>query len=189
MLVVVGSTRPAKLEGVRAAVAAIAAVAPAFRDARVQGVDLADVAPTMPIGQAAILAGARARAAALLEQSTRSKEAAPELTFFVGVEGGVDPMVLEGVRRLALTSWACVTDGRAWSYGAGGVILLPDWIAAAVEAGEELGAVIDRLEGPGTRGTRGAWGVLTRDLVGRREIFRLAVLSAFAPFFNPEVYR
>ena len=43
--------------------------------------------------------------------------------------------------------------------------------------------------GASVRGTRGAWGVLTRDLVGRRDAFRLAVLAAFAPFYNSAAYR
>jgi inosine/xanthosine triphosphatase len=189
MLVLVGSTRPAKVGGVQAALAAIATVAPQFGQVEVAGLDVSGVAPAMPVGQAAIIAGARARAAALVEAVARWEPARRRPDFFVGLEGGVDPLPLDGVRRLALVSWACVTDGRRWSYGAGGTILLPAGVAAAVEAGEELGEVIDRLAGPATRGTRGAWGVLTRDLVGRQDAFRLAVLSAFAPFFNPDLYR
>lgn len=188
MLVLVGSVRPAKVESVRAALQAIGEVAPAFRHADVRGVDVSGAAPAMPVGQAAILAGARARARALLDWAAReAQESAPK--FFVGLEGGVEPVVIDGVRRLGLASWACVSDGVRWSYGAGGLILLPDAVAAAVEAGEELGEIIDRVAGPGTRGTRGAWGVLTRDRIGRQDIFRLAVLSAFAPFFNPDLYR
>jgi non-canonical (house-cleaning) NTP pyrophosphatase len=62
-------------------------------------------------------------------------------------------------------------------------------LARRVLAGEELGEVVDSLVGAPTRGTRGAWGVLTCDLAGRRDAFRLAVLAAFAPFYNPAAYR
>jgi non-canonical (house-cleaning) NTP pyrophosphatase len=81
-----------------------------------------------------------------------------------------------------------VTDGQRWGYGAGGAVLVPAAVAERVLAGEELGDVIDALAGAPTRGTRGAWGVLTRDLVGRRDAFRLAVLAAFAPFYNRSVW-
>ena len=55
--------------------------------------------------------------------------------------------------------------------------------------GEELGDVIDELAGESVRGTRGAWGLLTCDLVGRRDAFRLAVTAAFAPFYNARAWR
>jgi non-canonical (house-cleaning) NTP pyrophosphatase len=48
--------------------------------------------------------------------------------------------------------------------------------------------VIDERAGLDTRSTRGAWGVLTRDLIGRRDAFRTAVIAALAPFYNAQVY-
>jgi len=51
-----------------------------------------------------------------------------------------------------------------------------------------LGDVIDAIAAAHVRGTRGAWGVLTRDLISRRDAFRLAILSAFAPFYNAAAY-
>ncbi len=146
MLVLVGSTRPAKVEGVKAALAAIATVAPEFGAAEVRGIDVGGVAPAMPVGVAATVEGARRRAAALVDEVGRWDPAQPRPDYVVGVEGGVDPLLLDGVRHLALVSWACVTDGRRWSYGAGGAILLPPDVAAAVEGGAELGS---RARAPG----------------------------------------
>jgi non-canonical (house-cleaning) NTP pyrophosphatase len=48
--------------------------------------------------------------------------------------------------------------------------------------------VIDALAGKAVRGTRGAWGVLTLDLIGRQDSFRSAILAALAPFYNPGLY-
>jgi hypothetical protein len=53
-------------------------------------------------------------------------------------------------------------------HGAGGAIALPLTITCQALAGRELGDVIDEIASTTVRGTRGAWGVLTRDLVGRR---------------------
>lgn len=54
----------------------------------------------------------------------------------------------------------------------------------------ELGVAIDRFAGAvGIRDAQGAWGVLTGNLVSRQESFRLAVLTAFAPFYNWKMYR
>ena len=88
----------------------------------------------------------------------------------------------------SLQSWAAVTDGVRWGYGAGPSLVLPEGVVERVRGGEELGDVIDGLVGQHVRGTRGAWGVLTLDLVGRREAFRLAVLAACAPFYNARAW-
>jgi non-canonical (house-cleaning) NTP pyrophosphatase len=87
-----------------------------------------------------------------------------------------------------LKTWAAATDGIRWGYGAGGAILLPDHITRQVLEGRELGDVVDEVAGSAVRGTRGAWGVLTRDLVGRQDSFRSAILAALAPFYNPALY-
>jgi non-canonical (house-cleaning) NTP pyrophosphatase len=44
------------------------------------------------------------------------------------------------------------------------------------------------MAGEPVRGTRGAWGLLTRDLIGRRDAFTVATLAALAPFYNPGAY-
>jgi non-canonical (house-cleaning) NTP pyrophosphatase len=108
--------------------------------------------------------------------------------YAVGLEGGLDPVTVAGETHWMLRSWASVTDGTRWSYGAGGVAPVPAGIADAVLAGRELGDLVDALAGPGTRSGRGAWGILTRDLISRRDAFRIAVLAAFAPFYNAGAY-
>jgi non-canonical (house-cleaning) NTP pyrophosphatase len=191
MLILVGSTRAAKVEGVRLAIEAVGARDPRFRDAIVEPVDVTGVAPAMPMTEAAIIQGARDRAAAVLR---RRGGANPDL-LAIGVEGGIDPLpqgvgcdVGRGGDRYALKTWAAVTDGTRWSCGAGGAVLLPDAVARQVIAGRELGDVIDALAGAPVRGTRGAWGLLTLDLVGRRDAFKLAVVACLAPFYNPALY-
>ena len=160
-----------------------------FRDAVVEPVDVTDVAPAMPMTEAAIIGGAHDRAAAVLQRRGASAG-----SLAIGVEGGIDRLAIgaTGVAaetRYVLKTWAAVTDGTRWSYGAGGAVLLPDAVARAVVGGRELGDVIDEIAGAPVRGTRGAWGVLTLDLVGRRDAFRLAVAAALAPFYNPALYQ
>jgi inosine/xanthosine triphosphatase len=184
MLIVVGSTRLAKVEAARAAINTIARVDERFRQSIVQPVDVTDVAPTMPMTDRAILDGARLRAQTLIDRSSPTRDV--QLT--IGVEGGLDPLPING-GGYVLKTWAAVTDGTRWGYGAGGAILLPDHITRQVLAGRELGDVIDEVAGAAVRGTRGAWGVLTRDLVGRQDSFTAAILAALAPFYNPALYQ
>jgi len=94
-------------------------------------------------------------------------------------------------RRVLLESWAYVTDGARGHYGRSGGIELPEALAREVlENGTELAAAIDRFAGMvGIRDAQGAWGVLSGDLISRQEAFRVAVIAAFAPFYNARMYR
>lgn len=186
MIIYIGSTRPAKVEAVRDAMDAIAARDRRFGTAEIRPIDLSGTGPPMPMSEAAILDGARRRAARLIEGPAAGENGE---RFAVGLEGGLDRLPLDAdSMAYALKAWACVTDGRRWSYGAGGAVVVPAAVARDVLAGRELGDVIDALAGGEVRGTRGGWGLLTSDLVGRREAFRVAVISAFAPFYNPTYY-
>ncbi len=186
MLIVVGSTRPAKVEAARAAIDAIGLVDERFRRSTIQAVDVTEIAPTMPMTERAILEGARIRAQTLIEPTSTAGDAQSRLA--IGVEGGLDP--LPGDRdRYVLKTWAAVTDGIGWGFGAGGAIMLPEAITREVLNGRELGDVIDDVAGAAVRGTRGAWGVLTRDLIGRQDSFKSAILAALAPFYNRALYQ
>ena len=191
MIIYVGSTRAAKVEGARSAIAAIATIDPRFKDVEVRARDVSASAPRMPLSEGEIVAGARRRAVALLEMAARDG-ASDALA--IGLEGGLGLVASAdgpsaSTRRYALRTWASATDGRRWGDGAGGAVALPDDLADEVLAGRELGDVIDARAGAGTRSTRGAWGVLTRDLIGRRDAFRTAVIAALAPFYNRELYQ
>ena len=177
MIVVVASTSPAKVDAVRRALERIAAIEPAFSKATLRTLDVTGIVPAMPMTDRHTLEGARLRA------QTATKGLTPPF-LAIGLEGGLssDPM-------LTLTSWAAATDGSRWGYGAGGRIVLPDRVVEQVKAGRELGDVIDELAGAGIRGTRGAWGWLTKDLVGRKNALLTATLAALAPFYNAELYR
>jgi inosine/xanthosine triphosphatase len=175
--VLVGSTRPAKVEGTRDALNAIAQVDPRFRHFTLEPFDLTPVAPRMPMSLGEILDGARIRATALHTPAALA----------VGLEGGLHQLPTPA-REWSLQTWAAVTDGERWGFGAGPSLVLPPHLADRVIAGEELGDVIDGLAGLNTRGTRGAWGVLTRDLIGRRDAFRLAVTAALAPFYHRDAF-
>lgn len=191
----VASQRSAKVEGTRDAARAIARLDTGFAAARVIALPAPDVAPRMPMTEAETMAGARQRALAVCAQfPTAGTSLSPAdlpsgRVYYVGVEGGLDAVSDgSGTQMYVAKTWACVTDGSRLGYGGGPSLLVPSDVAAKVVAGQELGDVVDALAGADVRGTRGAWGVLTLDLIDRREAFRLAVLAAFAPFYNADAY-
>ena len=177
MIVVVASTSPAKVDAVQRAVERIGAIDRAFSKATLRTLDVTGIAPKMPMTDRETIDGAKLRA-----QSATRGLTPPFLS--IGLEGGLSAEPLT-----TLTSWAAATDGTRWGYGAGGRIVLPDAVMAQVQAGRELGDVIDEMAGASIRSTRGAWGWLTKDLVGRKNALLTATLAALAPFYNPELYR
>ncbi len=80
--------------------------------------------------------------------------------------------------------------GIAASSRSGG-IELPETLAHEVlENGVELAVAIDRFAGAvGIRDAQGAWGVLSSNFITRQQAFRVAVIAAFAPFYNTKMYR
>jgi len=176
VIVVVASKSPAKIDAVRRAIERIAAIEPSFSKAALRTVDVTGLAPKMPMTDRETIDGAKLRA-----QSATRGLTPPFLS--IGLEGGLSAEPLT-----TLTSWAAATDGTRWGYGAGGRIVLPDAVMAQVRAGRELGDVIDEMAGASIRSTRGAWGWLTKDLVGRKNALLTATLAALAPFYNTQLY-
>ena len=202
IIVAVGSRRPPKLNAVSEALKAWESLLPADAAFEVVGVDVPSGVGDTPISRAELMAGARGRAEALQRLARERGEA---WRYFVGLEGGLevvceDQEFLRGTAKVLqrnsrrwvfLQSWAFVSDGAGGeAYGQSGGILLPEVLARHVlDEGLELSVAIDaHAGGRGIRDAQGAWGVLTRDLITRQEAFRIAVIHAFAPYFNAKMY-
>ena len=202
-ILAVGSKRGPKLNGVTEALEAFSGVLAPGAQFEVVGVEVESGVGHTPASRLEMMRGARQRAEALV-QLARGNGAAWE--YFVGLEGGLD-VFQEGVspeemqwraslqqygrRRVFLESWAYVTDGVRGHYGRSGGIELPEALAHEVlENGVELAEAIDKFAGAaGIRDAQGAWGVLSNNFITRQEAFRVAVIAAFAPFYNEKMYR
>jgi inosine/xanthosine triphosphatase len=187
--IAVGSKRAPKLDAVREALVALGPLLRPKSNFEVMGFEVETGVSHTPRNRAELMAGACGRCEAL--RSVDEQTAA----YFVGLEGGLDVISEDGNetgRRLVfLESWAYVSDaiGRGF-YGRSGAILLPDALAIEVlDRGTELSHAIEAYTGiQGVRDSQGAWGILTKNLINRQESFRIAVISAFAPFFNAALY-
>lgn len=93
-------------------------------------------------------------------------------------------------RLVFLQNWAYVSDGARGAFGQSGSILIPDALAVkVVDEGIELAQAIDAFAGgKGIRDAQGAWAVLTRGILSRQDVTRIAVINAFAPFLNATLY-
>jgi inosine/xanthosine triphosphatase len=186
--IAVGSTRKPKLDAVREALAEFGALLDGGAGFEVVGIAVPSAVRHTPLSREETMAGAKARALAL---KRIADDRAEPWRFLVGLEGGFDVIAENGSRRVFLENWVYVTDraGRA-AWGRSGGILLPEALAAeVVDRGVELGEAIDQYAGEcGVRDAQGAWGILSCNLITRKDAFRVAVVGAFAPFYNGEIY-
>ena len=189
LVIAVGSTRRPKLQAVSEALAAIGDLLNPGAKFDLEGVDVPSGVGHTPLSAAEMMSGARNRALAL---RTIAIETGKPWAYYVGLEGGLD--IHEGAahHQVFLENWAYVLDreGRG-AFGRSGGVLLPELLAkSVVDDGVELAKAVDDFAGGrGIRDQQGAWGVLTRGVITRQEAFRVALVSAFAPFYNPAVYR
>ena len=149
--------------------------------------DVSSDAPPMPVSIRELMQGAQSRAESLILQLKQEKN---EADFYVGMEGGFHVVQDGGKRMTFLQSWAYVTDGHRGCWGSSGNVLVPSKIANTVlDRGVELGIAIDRFSKEAdVRSRQGAWGVLTHDILTRRHSFVIALICAFAPFYNRKIY-
>jgi inosine/xanthosine triphosphatase len=206
IIVAVGSKRGPKVNAVTEALASIRNTLAREFDFEIVGIEVPSGVRHTPLSREDLMAGARHRAEALVQMALAENN---PWKYFVGLEGGIDvipgPYAMpnldalpdvdtssEAVKRwVFLENWAYVTDGTPLgAFGQSGAVLLPDSLAkTVVDDGVELSEAIDALTGRhNIRDREGAWGILTRGLISRQEAFRLAVINAFAPFFNRDVY-
>ncbi|NEU29984.1 DUF84 family protein [bacterium LRH843] len=153
MKVAIGTKNPAKVQAVKGTL---------IREKlRIVSVKVESGVQPQPFSDEETMNGAlnRAKAALQIENADLG----------IGLEGGV----VETTVGLMLCNWGaiCHKDGRQWLAG-GARIPLPAYIAECIQAGEELGAVMERVSGDQEiRKKQGAMGVYTAGWVNRKELF------------------
>lgn len=207
IIVAVGSKRGPKVNAVTEALASIRNTLAREIDFEILGIEVPSGVRHTPLSREDLMTGARQRAEALVRIARTENK---PWKYFVGLEGGIDvipgadvmpnldvtpdvDIVSEaGKRWVFLENWAYATDGTSLgAFGQSGAVLLPDALAkTVVDDGVELSEAIDEFAGAhNIRDREGAWGILTHGLINRQEAFRVAVINAFAPFFNRDAYQ
>lgn len=190
MRIAVASTREPKVEAVKEAWQIFGAkiLDDPNEEVSFLSFDVGKAGPEMPLTVQDLMKGAQNRVESLMLQLKREKAGAD---FYVGLEGGFNIINSQGPRRqIFLESWAYVSDGHKACFGHGGGIHVPQRIAGpVVDRGVELGIVIDRFSNEtNVRSNQGTWGILTRDILTRKHSFVIALIAAFAPFYNSAAY-
>jgi len=140
-----------------------------------------------PISESEIIKGAVNRAYTLKNDMDKLNEHAD---FYIGMEGGFHQNIIEGKKVTFIQGWAAVYNGSEVHFGSSPNLSVPEGLARSVfENGDSLGIAIDKYSDiSDVRSNQGVFGVLTNDKITRKLSFKYALISAFAPFFNRDLY-
>lgn len=171
-LIAVGSTNPVKIQ------ASIEVAELVWQDPEVVSADVASGISDQPTAEKEAIRGAGNRA----ERARGAKGS----DFGVGLEGST----YDSAWGMFLTGWSVVTDReRRTMLGGGGRLRLPDHIAQRVRGGEELGDIMDEVEGrEGIKEGIGAIGVFTGELRTRKDAYKEALIFSLAHLLKPKYY-
>jgi inosine/xanthosine triphosphatase len=143
---------------------------------------------SMPRSQEELMLGAQRRVQQLIRMLHEERV---EADFFVGLEGGFYRATIDEKKITFLQGWVYVSDGRHGHFGSTGSIEVPSRIAHLVyDEHRELGDIIDDFATEtDIRNKEGAFGVFSLGALTRQQSFEFAVISAFSPFYNSNLYR
>jgi inosine/xanthosine triphosphatase len=172
MRVIVGSRNPTKIEGTRLAFQQY------FEDVEVEGIDAPSGVSSQPFNEDTVK-GAIRRAIGSYGD---------DFDFSVGIEAGLFSL------KNTLTGYvdfqvAAVFDGRKVSIGFGPGFEYPFEVITEVKGGKEVGEVMERISGIRDLGKKfGAVYYLSRGVISRTELSRIAVTMALIPWLNRGLY-
>lgn len=177
MIVTLSSKNPSKLDASRHACTRVFG-----ESCVVRGIECLEDLPEQPLGQDETRSCALARARFALDKD-------PEAEYGVGLEGGVsfDGWLINCVavirrRRPGSNN----EENHVWGLS---FPLPPAAADRILRNKEEMGPVMDDLlKSSQSKGKLGSIGVLTDGHLSRAQMWESALITAFIPFLNPELY-
>lgn len=142
-----------------------------------------------PLTTQDIMRGLQNRVEKLILQLKRERA---ESDYYVGLASGFNVIDARGPKRqVFLESWAYVSDGLQGSYGHGGGVAVPLPLGnPVIDRGIDISIALDRYSAQRQlNGQQGPLGTLTGGLLTEQHSFVVALISAFAPFYNSSVYK
>ena len=120
-----------------------------------------------------------------LNRARNAKKTIPKASFWVGIEGGVQP-TQDG---LMVFAWVVILSDSQLGKSRTSTFLLPPRVSALVRSGIELGIANDMVfHQKDSKMAGGAVGSLTNGKLGRTEYYVQPVLLALVPFLQADLY-
>jgi inosine/xanthosine triphosphatase len=112
--------------------------------------------------------------------------ASPDADFWIGIEGGVQ----ESNGELGAFAWVVVRSAVGLGKARSGTFFLPKVVSDLVAQGMELGAADNLVfKQSNSKQAAGAIGLLTNNVVDRRQLYEQAVVLALVRFKNEALYQ
>lgn len=170
MKIVVASANPAKIRAVQQALSQV------FTGHTLQcsGQNTPSGVSAQPMNSAETLQGALNRLQAIAS-------AAPGADYYVALEAGLD-----GDCSFA---WVAISHQGRISKTRSASLPLPPAALVAIQQGEELGDIMDRMFAQqNIKQQGGAIAMLTNHILTRSEVYQQAIILAMIPFIKPELF-
>jgi inosine/xanthosine triphosphatase len=121
-----------------------------------------------------------------LNRSANAQAAHPDAAYWIGIEGGIQPI---GQEMIAF-AWIVVRSKEMIGKGRTGTFFLPPAVAELIRQGKELGEADDIVFGrTNSKQDNGAVGLLTDNVIDRAQLYEHAMILALIPFKNAGLYR
>jgi len=123
--------------------------------------------------------------AGALNRVKNARTAKPGADFWIGIEGGVAAMGSE----LTAFAWVVIQSAGLLGKARSGTFFLPKAVTELVEQGIELGTADDMVfSRTNSKQAGGAIGILTDNVLDRKQLYAQAVVLALVPFKNEQLY-
>ena len=120
-----------------------------------------------------------------VNRSANARAAYPNADYWIGIEGGVQPIGSE----MTAFAWIVVRSKEMIGKGRTGTFFLPPAVAELIRQGKELGEADDIVFGRlNSKQDNGAVGLLTDDVIDRAQLYEHAMILALIPFKNKALY-
>ncbi|MGL4835787.1 MAG: inosine/xanthosine triphosphatase [Shewanella sp.] len=176
--IIVGSTNPVKIN------AATKAMAQLFPESQLHatGMEAPSGVAAQPMTDTETRLGAINRVRYCQQYHREHQQQAD---YYVAMEGGVDHFEFGP----ATFAYIAIGHQQQLAIGRSAMLPLPTQVYRALEAGEELGHVMDRLFNTvNIKQKGGAIGLLTHGHATRESIYTQGIILAMAPLLNPQFY-
>jgi inosine/xanthosine triphosphatase len=171
---VVASTNPVKLQ---AAATSFQRLFPGSELSVIAAAVPSDVAH-QPLSDEETLRGA-------LNRSANAQAAHPSADYWIGIEGGIQPIGHE----MTAFAWIVVRSREMMGKARTGTFFLPSAVADLIRQGKELGEADDIVFGrSNSKQDNGAVGLLTDNVIDRAQLYEHAMILALIPFKNAGRY-
>lgn len=174
MHVAVGSTNPVKIEAVKRA---FEKVWPK-KSWIIQGIEVPSGVSGQPMSDVESIRGAHNRACAVIKKLAAD--------YGVGIEGGIQKIG----NRWFDCGWIAIVDKRGYEgIGSSLRLLVPPSMIKSIQAGKELGEVIDIVfKRKNAKQAEGHFGLMTKNAITRTSGYIDGIIAALARFIHPKLF-